>query len=190
MVNKCNCNNPLPSKLNLQSKLNENFQKKIQSPNQSELNKLLLSQKINKKPGDFSCETGFGSSIPDDAVLKQLNNFEKALGELEISLNKLIDEPAKVPLILKELIDYTTADDNSTAYMYVDNNGVATKLSISELLNIFVQEGIYNYSSLSNKPKINGVELEGDKSFEDLGIHAIPETMYDSMITIPAVTFK
>lgn len=30
--------------------------------------------------------------------------------------------------------------------------------------------GTYNYDALVNKPKINGVELESDKSFEELGI--------------------
>lgn len=32
--------------------------------------------------------------------------------------------------------------------------------------------GSSDYSDLENKPKINGVELAGDKSLEDLGITA------------------
>lgn len=32
--------------------------------------------------------------------------------------------------------------------------------------------GTTNYKSLSNKPKINGVELVGDKTTEDLGIQS------------------
>jgi len=32
-----------------------------------------------------------------------------------------------------------------------------------------------NYNELINKPSINGVELVGDKSFEDLGIDVFPE---------------
>ena len=35
--------------------------------------------------------------------------------------------------------------------------------------------GTTDYEDLSNKPCINGVELDGDKSFEDLGIDVFPE---------------
>ena len=30
--------------------------------------------------------------------------------------------------------------------------------------------GTNNYENLNNKPKVNGVELSGDKSFEELGV--------------------
>ena len=38
--------------------------------------------------------------------------------------------------------------------------------------------GTYNYDSLTNKPKINGVELESDKSFEELGIEEMTPTFW------------
>lgn len=39
-----------------------------------------------------------------------------------------------------------------------------------------------NYNNLSNKPKVNGVELKGDTSFEDLGLHAVTQEEYEEMI--------
>ena len=36
-----------------------------------------------------------------------------------------------------------------------------------------------DYLALRNKPKIEGVELEGDKSFEQLGLSRVTEQMID-----------
>lgn len=33
--------------------------------------------------------------------------------------------------------------------------------------------GTMNYNALTNKPKINGVELVGNKSFEELGVETL-----------------
>jgi len=39
-----------------------------------------------------------------------------------------------------------------------------------------------NYNNLVDKPKINGVELKGDKSFADLGLNAVTAEEYEEMM--------
>ena len=41
--------------------------------------------------------------------------------------------------------------------------------------------GTTNYELLSNKPKINNVELIGDKTYEDLGFYSITNEEIDSL---------
>jgi hypothetical protein len=41
--------------------------------------------------------------------------------------------------------------------------------------------GTTNYNALSNKPKVNGVTLSGDKSLEDLGIQIISNSEIDDL---------
>lgn len=39
-----------------------------------------------------------------------------------------------------------------------------------------------NYNELNNKPKIEGVELVGNKTFPDLGLNTITEQEIDNLI--------
>lgn len=41
--------------------------------------------------------------------------------------------------------------------------------------------GSTDYNDLTNKPKINTVELKGDKSFEDLGLQRITNREIEAM---------
>lgn len=43
--------------------------------------------------------------------------------------------------------------------------------------------GITDYEKLSNKPKINSVELLGDKSFENLGLNAITNIELENLLS-------
>lgn len=43
--------------------------------------------------------------------------------------------------------------------------------------------GTSDYNELSNKPQINGVTLEGNKSNEDLGIQSISNAEIDEILT-------
>lgn len=53
-----------------------------------------------------------------------------------------------------------------------------------------IEEGsVYNtgttrYPELTDKPKIEGVTLEGDKSFHDLGLDSILRPLYDEIATL------
>ena len=51
--------------------------------------------------------------------------------------------------------------------------------SVEDFLDSLRADGGANYNGLSNKPKIENVELFGNKTFEDLGV----ETIVDSEIT-------
>lgn len=44
-------------------------------------------------------------------------------------------------------------------------------LQVVETINIV--DGTNNYNSLKNKPQINSVELQGNKTFDDLGMSAL-----------------
>lgn len=48
---------------------------------------------------------------------------------------------------------------------------------------IVVEGGTMDYEKLSSKPKIEGVELIGDKSFEDLGMRDMTDEELQTLIT-------
>ena len=51
--------------------------------------------------------------------------------------------------------------------------------SVEDFIDSLRADGGANYNGLSNKPRIENVELYGNKTFEDLGV----ETIVDSEIT-------
>lgn len=69
------------------------------------------------------------------------------------------------------------------AYREISLSGNISRVSVSGSLNadtgmsgtLNMAERVYenDYEKLNNKPKINGVELVQDKSFEDLGDHIL-----------------
>lgn len=66
-----------------------------------------------------------------------------------------------------------------------DEFDISTKFINEYTVDIKIDDGINkykNYNELFNKPLINGVELIGDKSFEDLGITEYTEDTIDSKI--------
>lgn len=52
----------------------------------------------------------------------------------------------------------------------------------SKVVPVIGGSGASDYRDLSNKPKINGVILEGDKSNEDLLIEAIPNEEIEALL--------
>ena len=65
--------------------------------------------------------------------------------------------------------------------------GNMTAAYFSGRLNIPSGKGSNNYEELSNKPRINGVELLGDRSFSELGFPDIPDmTGYAKLTDIPS----
>ncbi len=65
--------------------------------------------------------------------------------------------------------------------------GNMTAAYFSGRLNIPSGKGGGNYEELSNKPRINGVELLGDRSFSELGFPDIPDmTGYAKLSDIPS----
>lgn len=50
------------------------------------------------------------------------------------------------------------------------------------LENDFVNNGTDDYEKLKNKPKINEVELKGNKGFEDLGLSALSNIELENLL--------
>ena len=91
MINKCACGcNPQPGKLNINSKLNKDFNKVINSPNQSTLNKQMLIQQLNDKPGNMGT-SGSGNQLASDLILEQLKELNEGVTENSSDIDKLED---------------------------------------------------------------------------------------------------
>ncbi len=79
--------------------------------------------------------------------------------------------------------DYTQAVNGT------NNTSVMTPLRVKQAIqaNGSGEGGTSNYTDLENKPKINGVTLEGDKSSSDLGI-SVPSVDNETIIDSPNLT--
>ena len=77
-----------------------------------------------------------------------------------------------------------------TIPMRIANEGIVVPLSVSsneQNVSIGVEGGTVHssdYNVLSNRPKIEDVTLEGDKSFEDLGLSSLTNTELEAMLTL------
>ena len=72
-------------------------------------------------------------------------------------------------------IDHIYLNPNYTLSIFYTDGTSMTTTSIRGEKGEDGDPGTTDYEELSNKPSINGVELDGDKSFEDLGIDVFPE---------------
>ena len=72
--------------------------------------------------------------------------------------------------------DYLDAE----LYKKADKINTFTKREIIEKLN-GISSGSTNYNDLENKPKIQSVELEGDKTFQELGAITIEDAEISSL---------
>ena len=106
MINKCACGcNPQQGKLNINSNLNKDFNKVIKSPNQSDLNKQLLLQQLNKKPGSISGETTGIASLPNDLVLSQLKELNTEVDAMSNDIDGLQNSISELNTELDNLSD-------------------------------------------------------------------------------------
>lgn len=77
--------------------------------------------------------------------------------------------------------DYTQAVNGT------NNTSVMTPLRVKQSIQANGGGGTSDYTALENKPKINGVTLEGDKSSSDLGI-SVPSVDEETIIKSPNLT--
>ena len=77
--------------------------------------------------------------------------------------------------------DYTQAVNGT------NNTSVMTPLRVKQAIQANGGGGTSDYTALENKPKINGVTLEGDKSSSDLGI-SVPSVDGETIIESPNLT--
>lgn len=54
----------------------------------------------------------------------------------------------------------------------------------AQTINRIDVNNVSNYDLLNNKPQINSVTLQGDKSFEDLGLEGISNIELENILTI------
>lgn len=74
----------------------------------------------------------------------------------------------------------------------LSNNQVNTSANISsnsinanaQMINRMDVNNVSNYDLLTNKPLINSVTLQGDKSFEDLGLEGISNLELENILKI------
>ena len=62
----------------------------------------------------------------------------------------------------------------------VSNRQEVLRMSTEELITVTEKD----YENLRNKPSIEGVELIGDKSFEELNLQRITNTELENMLTL------
>ena len=102
-----------------------------------------------------------------DSVIIPPNLADMIYAELNKKLDKENDTATELMLI------------NSYATFPTTPKSVATK----EYVDGEIETKSGNYENLTNKPKINGVELIKDKSFEDLGMSALDKVEILSILT-------
>lgn len=77
-----------------------------------------------------------------------------------------------------------------TIPMQVANEDIVVPMSVGsneQNVGMGVEGGIVHssdYNRLSNKPKIEGITLEGDKTFEDLNLQVLTNKELEDMLTL------
>lgn len=84
--------------------------------------------------------------------------------------------------------------DNIIAYVYIKQEGLGETVSTivfkvqkrpkpeSYILPDYDEGGGTDYNTLQNKPTVNGVELKGNKTIEDLGEHTITNSELNDIV--------
>lgn len=112
----------------------------------------------------------------DGSRLKTEDDEFIVLEESGITLKTIgqVSETKAVESGSKKISELPTSNDMQDAYcMPIVANGQTKKVTYETLKNKLAGEigGTDDYESLINKPKINDVELKGNKSFEDLNLN-------------------
>lgn len=78
-----------------------------------------------------------------------------------------------------------------TVSAQLSNNQIGASANVSgnltaqaNLINKMEVNNVSNYDLLNNKPLINSVTLQGDKSFEDLGLEGISNIELENILKI------
>ena len=65
-------------------------------------------------------------------------------------------------------LDFTIDEDENLDFT-IDSDDISLDFTVDPFVNVATN----NYNELINKPQINSVELQGNKSFEELGDHTL-----------------
>lgn len=61
---------------------------------------------------------------------------------------------------------------------------VSSDSPIETETDLVINDGVKDYNDLSNKPRIESVELVGDKSFDDLNLNKIPNSEIEELLSL------
>lgn len=73
---------------------------------------------------------------------------------------------------------YVTQNDNGATITVIDKEGTTTATVYNGTA------GTTDYNDMVNKPAIEGVTLEGDKTYDDLNLQGITNTEIEDMLTL------
>lgn len=127
-------------------------------------------------PGDYQLKIA-----PKDTKKLAVGNYKF---DIQISYKDLLKESFVGDFVLQEEVTYCENEDeeeeNANFSLPVAPEETTVIISIPDYHEIQLKTAVVttetsDYSELANKPSINGVELSGDLSLEDLGIPT-PET--------------
>lgn len=115
---------------------------------------------VNVNVGDVYTETFHGAPSENQAVLDKFNEDEN--GNLYYGQERI---PCGV-----EIPSKTSQLENDSAYIKSSELDSVVEDALQKAKENGEFDGTNDYTQLKNKPKINGVELDGDKTLEELGI--------------------
>lgn len=138
-----------------------------------------LDAEIFYGSSDGDCDFG-GSSEDIAGLLSEVKSIGSKANQNTNDITSLKTKDASQDSKLNELqqainqlnVKVTAIDINTlnTKISNLEKSVLANSNSINEIKSDYVKKSELIYSSLTQKPRINGVELDGDKSTSDLGI--------------------
>lgn len=176
-------------KKEVENKANEfdtNYQEKLSAFNdnatekQNAFNQSVTSandafdSKVNQVNSDLDNKITSANNVIDEKVTEATNQANEAKKQAQIAT----DEVAKVPNLIEGKLDKNLGLENKNMVLVTDAEGNVTTQNKED----FEGGGTTDYNSLENKPQINGVELKGNVTSEQLGIIAKNDNfLYDDV---------
>lgn len=151
------------------------------------------SQDLKIELLDDNNEIEFSMTDYDDTEIKnEINEIQTQVDSNTANISNLSDRVDDIPIVTKT--SQLTNDSGFITSAYHDNTKQDKLISGSNIKtvnnqsllgsgNIVIESGAGSYPDLTNKPKINNVELVGNKSLNDLGIQ--PQGNYALASDIP-----
>lgn len=153
---------------NYQEKLtafNDNATEKQNAFNQSVTSANdLFDKKVVDANNDLDSKLQQANTTINEKVTEATNQANEAKKQAQIAT----DEVAKVPNLIEGKLDKNLGSENANKVLTTDSQGNI----VTENKEDFEGGGTTDYNDLENKPSINGVELKGNVTSEQLGIIA------------------
>lgn len=163
-------------KTQVEDKANEfdtNYQEKQNAFNQSVTSANdAFDNKVNQVNSDLDTKITSANNVIDEKVTEATNQANEAKKQAQIAT----DEVAKVPNLIEGKLDKNLGSENADKVLVTDSQGNIATQNKEE----FEGGGTSDYNDLENKPQINGVELKGNKSGNDVGLVNVQQGIENS----------